>query len=91
MSALVLDPVPVQLSEHAVPFCGPTGDVHHLDVRFLAVAAAEAAVTVSDESLDVSWWPVEALPDPEADLLELVDLAGARRQSSDPSSLAPAE
>jgi 8-oxo-dGTP pyrophosphatase MutT (NUDIX family) len=91
ISALALDEVPLQLSEHAVPFCGPTGDVHHLDVRFLAVASAEAAVTVSEESLDVTWWPVDALPDPEADLVELVALARARRQSSDPSSLAPAE
>ena len=37
-----LDPVPVQLSEHPVPFCGPRGDVHHLDVRFVAVAPAGA-------------------------------------------------
>jgi 8-oxo-dGTP pyrophosphatase MutT (NUDIX family) len=91
ISELALDEVPIQLSEHAVPFCGPTGDVHHLDVRFLAVASPEAAVTVSEESLDVTWWPVDALPDPEADLVELVALARTRRQSSDPSSLAPAE
>lgn len=91
ISALTLDEVPLQLSEHAVPFCGPTGDVHHLDVRFLAVASADAAVTVSEESLDVTWWPVDALPDPEADLVELVALARARHQSPDPSSLAPAE
>ena len=75
---LVLDPVPVQLSEHAVPFCGPAGDVHHLDVRFVAVAPADAVHAVSDESLDVRWWPVDALPDPEPDLVELVALARAR-------------
>jgi len=82
LSALALDPVPVQLSEHAVPFCGPHGDVHHLDVRFVAVAADGAAVAVSDESLDVAWWPADALPDPEPDLVELVALARARRHSS---------
>jgi len=75
---LAHDPVPVQLSEHAVPFCGPDGDVHHLDVRFVAVAAANAAHAVSEESLDVRWWPVDALPDPESDLVELVALARAR-------------
>jgi 8-oxo-dGTP pyrophosphatase MutT (NUDIX family) len=75
---LRLDPVPVQLSEHAVPFCGPTADVHHLDVRFVAVAPADAAHAVSDESLDVRWWPIDALPDPEAELVELVALARER-------------
>jgi 8-oxo-dGTP pyrophosphatase MutT (NUDIX family) len=78
LAGLVLDPVPVQLSEHAVPFCGPAGDVHHLDVRFVAVAPADAVHAVSDESLDVRWWPADALPDPEPDLVELVRLARAR-------------
>lgn len=92
---LALDPVPVQLSEHAVPFCGPHGDVHHLDVRFLAVAPSGAAPEASEESLAVRWWPADALPDPEPDLVELVALARARLQSSRsstaPSSRAPAE
>ena len=78
LEGLILDPVPVQLSEHAVPFCGPACDVHHLDVRFVAVAPAGAVHSVSEESLDVRWWPVEALPDPEPDLVELVRLARAR-------------
>lgn len=82
MIDLVLDPVPVQLSEHAVPFCGPDEDVHHLDVRFVAVAPAHAAHAVSDESLDVRWWPADALPDPQPDLVELVQLAQARAQST---------
>ena len=82
LGMLTLDPVPVQLSEHAVPFCGPDGDVHHLDVRFLALAPADAAPLVTEESLDVAWWPADALPDPEPDLVELVALARARRQSS---------
>ena len=75
---LVLDPVPVQLSEHAVPFCGAHGDVHHLDVRFVAVAPASARPAVSAESLDVRWWPYDDLPGAERDLLELVALARAR-------------
>jgi 8-oxo-dGTP pyrophosphatase MutT (NUDIX family) len=75
---LRLGPAPVQLSEHAVPFCGPAGDVHHLDVRFATVAGAGAEHAVSDESLDVRWWPVGALPDPEPDLVELVGLALAQ-------------
>jgi 8-oxo-dGTP pyrophosphatase MutT (NUDIX family) len=69
---LVFDPTPVQLSEHAVPFCGPAGDVHHLDVRFVAVAADGADPSVSDESLDVRWWRLDALPDLEPDVHELI-------------------
>ena len=79
---LRLDPVPVQLSEHAVPFCGPGGDTHHLDVRFVAIAPAHALPAVSEESLDVHWWPVAELPNPEADLVELVQLALTRAQAS---------
>jgi 8-oxo-dGTP pyrophosphatase MutT (NUDIX family) len=75
---LVLDPVPVQLDTHEVSFCGGVAAARHLDVRFLAVAPAESLVAVSEESLDVAWWPVEALPTDEASLHELVDLARAR-------------
>ena len=80
---LTLGPVPVQLSEHEVPFCDPRGGVHHLDVRFVAVADDSAAHAVSDESLDVRWWPADRLPDPEPDLVELVALARAQ-STSDP-------
>lgn len=81
IAGLVLDPVPVHLDEHEVPFCRPgTGDVarpvHHLDVRFVAVAGAGAEPVVSDESLDVRWWSLDSLPNPE--LTELVLLARAR-------------
>lgn len=82
-SLLALDVVPVQLSEHPVPFCRPQGavltrPVHHLDVRYLVVAPEATAPAVSEESLDVRWWPVDALPDPQPDLLQLVALARAR-------------
>lgn len=78
---LTVGTVPVQLSEHEVPFCDPRGGVHHLDVRFLAVADESAAHAVSDESLDVRWWPADRLPDPEPDLVELVALARAQSMS----------
>ncbi len=80
IDGLALDPVPVQLDRHEVPFCGG-GAVRHLDVRFLASAPAGAEHAVSEESLDVRWWPVEGLPPEAADLPRLVELGLARLQS----------
>jgi len=82
ISALDLDPEPVHLDEHVVDFCDPRGDVHHLDVRFAARAPAGARPGASEESLDVRWWPVDALPPDEPDPLELVRLGVARQRSS---------
>ncbi len=70
--------VPVHLERHPAP-CGAE---HHLDVRFLVLAPAASATRVSEESLDVAWWPVDALPElAVAGLDELVraglDAAGA--------------
>ena len=79
VTGLALDLVPVQLNAHPVAFCDPRGTVHHLDVRFVAVAPEEAVHAVSEESLDVRWWPWDALPTHDADMVELVGLARARR------------
>lgn len=82
---LRLDPAPLQLSPHDVPFCRPPAlaehpgaVVQHLDVRFLVVAEGVVDPVVSEESLDVRWWPVDALPDPGADLRQAVAWAVAR-------------
>jgi 8-oxo-dGTP pyrophosphatase MutT (NUDIX family) len=85
LAGLVLDPVPVQLSDHEVPFCGE--GVHHYDVRFVAVAPVDATHAVSAESLDVRWFPVDALPTDDPDMWELVDLS-LRRLSVEGSSAA---
>lgn len=77
LSGLQLDPRPLQLDIHTVPFCGGRG-TRHLDVRFLAVAPEDADHTVSAESLDVRWWPVDRLPNDEPSLRRLVDLGRDR-------------
>ncbi len=86
---LRLDPVPLRLDEHAVPFCGDTGDVHHLDVWFLAVASPAARTAVSEESLDVRWWSVAELPDPDGTWAEALDLARARLHRTTQSTSSP--
>jgi ADP-ribose pyrophosphatase YjhB (NUDIX family) len=75
---LRFDPVPAHLDEHAVGFCDPRGVVQHLDVRYVAVAPAEAVHAVSDESLDVRWWSLDALPELEPEMHELIAVARAR-------------
>ncbi|GMA88505.1 hypothetical protein GCM10025868_37550 [Angustibacter aerolatus] len=57
----LLDGAPVDLHHHGL------GEAfgrcrEHLDVAFAAVAPATGSPQVSDESLDVRWWPVDALP-----------------------------
>lgn len=75
IDGLVLDPVPVHLDAHVVGFCGDHERIRHLDVRFLALAPAGAEPVISEESLDVHWWPVDALPADGGDLTEMVALA----------------
>jgi 8-oxo-dGTP pyrophosphatase MutT (NUDIX family) len=75
IDGLVLDPEPVHLDRHDVGFCGAHEQVRHLDVRFLALAPADAMPSVSAESLDVRWWPVDALPTDAPDMRALVQHA----------------
>jgi 8-oxo-dGTP pyrophosphatase MutT (NUDIX family) len=82
---LELHPEPVHLDEHVVGFCDPRGDVHHLDVRFTARAPEGAMHTTSEESLDVRWWRVHALPELEDEMHVLIRLARTIRWSSPPS------
>lgn len=72
---LVVQAEPLHLSRHAVEFCDPRGTVDHLDVRFLAVVDADSVPVTGEESLDVRWWPVEALPTDEPDMVEMISLA----------------
>jgi ADP-ribose pyrophosphatase YjhB (NUDIX family) len=78
LADLELDAVPVHLDEHAVAFCDPRGEVHHLDVRYVAQAPADGQHATSDESLDVRWWSVDALPELEPEMHELIAIARRR-------------
>ncbi|MFC5728032.1 MULTISPECIES: NUDIX hydrolase [Nocardioides] len=72
---LDLHPEPLQLDLHVVPFCDPRGGVSHLDVRYAALAKPGSRELVSEESLDVRWWPVDALPDLEPSMVDLIGRA----------------
>lgn len=64
---LRLLPDPVQLDRHPVR-CHPQG-TWHLDVQYVAIAPENARHTVSDESDDLRWFPVDDLPEPTDDAL----------------------
>lgn len=72
---LRLVPAPAQLDVHPVPFCDPRGEVKHLDVRYVAIAPPAARAVTSEESVDVRWWPVDALPELEPGMVDLVGIA----------------
>ena len=78
---LELHPTPVRLDDHAVPFCGPGEEVHHLDVMYAALARDGARHEASEESLDVAWWPIDALPDDHLEGFVRPALELSRRRS----------
>ena len=53
----------------------------HLDLQFVARAPEQADIVISDESLDLRWWPIDGLPDDPDDALAYL-VAAARRQMS---------
>ena len=78
IQGLTLDPVPVLLSRHEVP-CGPLRPSHHLDVQFVAVAPADAVPVMSDESLDLGWFALDAPPEPtDQSVRDLIAAASSR-------------
>jgi 8-oxo-dGTP pyrophosphatase MutT (NUDIX family) len=85
--ALVVHAEPLHLDAHTVAFCGSSGRVRHLDVRFLAVAPPDAKPAVSEESLDVRWWPVDALPTDDPDMAAMTRLALARTVQTSSSAI----
>ncbi|MFJ8042978.1 NUDIX hydrolase [Kitasatospora sp. NPDC096147] len=71
------EPVPVKLDRHTVRCAGKDRPENvHLDVQYIALAPAGAQELISEESLDLRWFPLDAVPEPTDDALrELVELA----------------
>lgn len=75
---VTISAAPLRLDRHPVPCGGRMSE--HLDVQFLALVPADAKAVMSEESDDLQWFPVDALPDPlDPSVRALVDAAlGAR-------------
>lgn len=68
VNGLRIDPELAAIHVHPV-ICSLGVPTRHLDLQFVAHASAEAEIAVSSESLDLRWWPADALPDDTDDAL----------------------
>ena len=78
IAGLELHPRLAHLDRHALLASGFGRCSEHLDLRYVGVTDDEDGYAVSDESLDVAWWPVDALP--EASRHEIGPLVEAARR-----------
>lgn len=78
IAGLELAPQLVHLDRHRLIASGFGRCREHLDLRYAGVATDEAGFAVSEESLDVRWWPVDDLPAESRD--EILPLAVAARR-----------
>ncbi|GFG72910.1 NUDIX hydrolase [Mycobacterium botniense] len=62
VSGLRIHPELAAIHVHPVT-CSLGVPTRHLDLQFVARAPAGAQIAVSAESVDLRWWPVDALPD----------------------------
>jgi 8-oxo-dGTP pyrophosphatase MutT (NUDIX family) len=74
---LRIEPTPLHVDVHPIT-CSLGLPTRHFDVRFLVRAPVGAKPVRSAESVDLQWWPVEALPSNVDTVPELVELALSR-------------
>jgi 8-oxo-dGTP pyrophosphatase MutT (NUDIX family) len=75
---LRVDPGLAAVHVHPVT-CSLGVPTRHLDLQFIAHAPAGARIGISDESVDLRWWPINALPaSADAALVHLVDVGAPR-------------
>ena len=82
ISEVTLDPDPLRLDRHLVRCRDDTGGemrLQHLDVQFLARVPTDAVPSPSSESLDLRWWPWDALPEDTDDSVRDLVLAAHER------------
>ncbi len=62
ITGLRIDPELVAVHVHPV-VCSLGTPTRHLDLQFLAHAPAGAQISLTEESVDLRWWPADALPE----------------------------
>jgi 8-oxo-dGTP pyrophosphatase MutT (NUDIX family) len=81
IDGLHVDPEPFHVDVHPIT-CSLGVPTHHLDVRFVARAPAGAVERISDESDDLRWWPLGALPDGADTVATMVALARSQQATA---------
>lgn len=81
IEGLRLDPELAAIHVHPLT-CSLGVPTRHLDLQFVAHAPAGAQIAISDESLDLKWWPADALPPGIDPGLRQLVAAATRRSSS---------
>ena len=81
IAGLRIDPRLAAVHVHPLT-CSLGVPTRHLDLQFVAHAPAEAQIGISDESVDLRWWPVDALPPDTDDALAHLVAVGTRRMSA---------
>ncbi|MFG1704091.1 NUDIX hydrolase [Nonomuraea sp. M3C6] len=80
ISGLELLPGPLAVDKHVV-WCHPPHS-WHLDIEYAAVAPPGATAVISDESLDLRWFPVDGIPELSDDATRRLAARGQAALSS---------
>jgi 8-oxo-dGTP pyrophosphatase MutT (NUDIX family) len=81
IDGLVVDPEVLHVDVHPIT-CSLGVPTRHLDVRFMVRAPEGAVPRISDESDDLRWWPLGALPGDTDTVPTMVRAARARTAAS---------
>ncbi len=81
IDGLTISAQPLHLDVHPV-LCSLGVPSRHLDVRYLVRAPDGAQLRISDESADLRWWPVGALPDDADTLATMITRQRLQKNSS---------
>lgn len=84
VAGLRMSPDLVAVHVHPVT-CSLGVPTRHLDLQFVARAPAGSQIAISDESIDLRWWPADSLPPDADDALALLVARATRgmRQTSE--------
>jgi 8-oxo-dGTP pyrophosphatase MutT (NUDIX family) len=78
IAGLRIDPAPVHVDVHPIT-CSLGIPTRHFDVRFVVHVPAGAKPVRSNESVDLQWWPVDALPEDPTGMAGLPAMLAAAR------------
>jgi 8-oxo-dGTP pyrophosphatase MutT (NUDIX family) len=61
LAELTVERAIFDLDRHLIPAHAPEPAHHHYDVRYVVRAAGDERYAISDESIDLRWWPIDEI------------------------------